>query len=343
MGQRWSAGKGRVVAAVVVVGVAAAALGVVRFGPVPLRAQQPEDPALLRELVERLLSPPVPLPTGEVPRVRLLPGALPPELTFDLPMPPGGRLIGSAVRPAFEKDPRAPSGVNVEVVMDAPGTPADVMAFYQSALAERGWSAPPFARGPGGGGFQPTATPASAAFCQGESGPWLSMNVFPRETGPSDVRVSVNTGSPGPCSGPRVPPGVHLGPPPGFELLPPLFAPRAVRLYGSGIMSGPGGPEGPGRWFSDATAETDMPVADLEAHFARQLEAAGWTRLGGRMDGPLTWSTWAVPGEGDWQGFLYVLEGPGPNRRSLHVEVASASAQEGPFPRAVPVPAVPGR
>jgi hypothetical protein len=109
--------------------------------------------------------------------------------------------------------------------------------------------------------------------------------------------------------------------PPGMELIPPLYAPEGVTLQASGMGGGPFG-----RWTSEATAVTQLGTSELEAHFAAQLRAAGWTRFAGRADGPLAWSTWQVPGAGGWQGFLFALEAPGEKRRSLHVRVESAGA-----------------
>jgi hypothetical protein len=48
-------------------------------------------------------------------------------------------------------------------------------------------------------------------------------------------------------------------------------------------------------------------VADLEAYFASQLVEAGWTRVSGRTDDVVGWSSWLVPSEGEWRGLLVVL------------------------------------
>ena len=298
----------------------------------------PDDPALLRELVERLLSPPFPPLPDDTPRLQLLPGALPPNLPLEVPRPPGSRLIGSVLRPSFGPGQFGPGpviGMGAEIVLDVPGAAPEVFALYERELGEQGWTAPPFTRGGRPGGFQPTQQPFGAPLCKGEQGPFVSLTVFPRTNAPSDVRIRVEAaGGPGPCggpfpSGPRPPEG-----PPGFDRIPLLTPPAGVVLQTSGF----GG--GPGRFSSDALAETAMSVAELEAHYAQQLTAAGWTRRDGGVDGPLAWSFWTVPGEGDFQGFLYVLEGPGANRRSLHVEAASATLAGGPGgPVAIAVPA----
>jgi hypothetical protein len=69
--------------------------------------------------------------------------------------------------------------------------------------------------------------------------------------------------------------------------------------------------------------ETAKAVSELEAHFASQLEKAGWKKRDGGATGPLAWSSWALPGKGEWYGYLFVVEAPGENRRSLWVRIES--------------------
>lgn len=292
-------------------------------------AQQVDGGSGLEELAERLLAPPYPGPDGQVQTVQLLAGRLPADLPLQLPTPPNGRLLGSAVRGSGGRT------AGTDVVLDAAGTATEVLDFYQSELARQGWTAAP--TGPGGprGGFQPASMPVTSMFCRGQSGPWLSMTVVPKAGGLHDVRMHLETVHPGPCAQPPglVPPGI----PPGSDLLPPLHAPTGVNVQ----IQGMGG--GPNRWSSEASAETGRSAAELEAHFAPQLQAAGWVRQAGQAQAPLAWSTWRVPGEGDWHGFLFVLESAGQDRRSLHVHVESATASFQPYPAppAMPVPALP--
>lgn len=335
---RRRAGSGRALVTIMLAAVLAAAVSG-RTGPPTVRAQPAEDPALLRELVARLLSPPFPGSAGEGARVQLFPGALPPDLPLDLPTPPGGRLIGSVVRPSFTKGPPGPAqGQSITILLDAPGRPREVLSFFGQALEAQGWTDAPHYRP--GGGFVPTSVPQQALYCQGENGPFLSALVLPGSAEMNDVRLTLETGGAGPCGAPLGPPGVRPGPPPGADLIPALSPPPGVRLLSTGgsgggfaSVSAPPGPGGDqlGFWSSNAIAETEMSVADLEAAFAAQLADAGWTRVDGGAQGPLAWSTWLAPGDEEWHGFLSVIDGPGPNRRSLHVDVASAQPVQFPF------------
>ncbi len=105
-----------------------------------------------------------------------------------------------------------------------------------------------------------------------------------------------------------------------MDRLPALYPPRGVAVTATGITGG-----GPNRWSSGATAEPDLSPMDLEAYFAAQLKAAGWTRLGGLAQGVLARSIWSVPGDGNWQGLLHVAEVPGQKPRWLHVRVEGGS------------------
>ncbi len=113
------------------------------------------------------------------------------------------------------------------------------------------------------------------------------------------------------------------GRPEGWERLPPLAPPAGVPLRGGG------GGGGSGSWHSEATVETDLPVPDLEVHFLRQLEAAGGTRLAGTADDVAAWSSWRLPGEGDWGGILLVLAAFKPAERFLYVRIAAGDAGDG--------------
>ena len=266
--------------------------------------QADDDPALLRELAERVISPPFPDPSGQMHPVTLLPGALPDDLPLRVPMPPGSRLIGSVVH-------SQPGGRQVDIVLDVPGSAADALAFAALALADQGFARPQIDRGfrPG---FQPTLQPSVGIFCAGPTGPWLNVNVFPKQDGPADMRYTLNTGFPGPCGG--APPPPFPGPSVLLGRLPALYAPQGVQVP-EGSVSG-----GPGIAATDVVALTGLAAVDLETAFEQQLTAAGWTRLDSGASGPLAWSSWALP-DGSTQGFLSVTAVPGTNQRALHLQV----------------------
>jgi len=294
-------------------------LGIVAGAAVPLQlasgavqAQQQSDPATLRDLAQRLLAPPVFGPNGQPQTVELFVGQLPSDFPLALPTPPNGRLVGSDAHRAGTQP------ISWAVVFDAPGAPGDVNTFYQQQLPGLGWTPAPSHPGAQRGGFQPTLNTIPLIFCQSSSGPSLTVTATVRPNLPTDVRVSVSA-SAGPCaSSPGSP-----GQPPGADRLPALTAPAGVQVQ---TTSGGGGPN---RFTSDATAITDQSVTTLEAHFAQQVQAAGWTRVAGGANGPVAWSTWTVPGDGGYEGFLYAMEAPGQNRKDLHVQVESAASQAG--------------
>jgi hypothetical protein len=110
--------------------------------------------------------------------------------------------------------------------------------------------------------------------------------------------------------------------PPGWDVLPELRPPPGVKLQPQGSFGGGGS------WTSEARAQTEMPVRDLEAHFAKQLAAAGWRRIGGTADETTGWSSWEVPKPGNRRGFLLILS-PFPGWRSLLVRAETLRGRAG--------------
>lgn len=272
---------------------------------------QSADPA--QELASRLL---LPMHYGQQDNAKyelqLFPAALPPDPKIDLPMPAGSRLIGSALRL------RNGAAASLDAVLDVPASTTDVAGLFERELTKAGWSLAPN-RGPmgQGGGFVPAVVSANRMFCKGEKPPWYSVTVWAPPNAPFDVRAHIDfihpaTGTGNMWSGPCSP---QSAPQPGGGLnkLPTLRAPDGVLLGG-----GMGGSSGNDRQTSEANATTKLTASDLETAFGQQLAAAGWTRLARGADGPVAWSTWKLPGDGDWRGTLFINE-TGAERRSLLV------------------------
>lgn len=277
----------------------------------PGTAPQGGDP--LAELAGRLLLPSY---YGQQDNAKyelqLFPAALPPDPKIDLPLPAGARLIGSSLRL------RNGTPAALDAVLDVPSSTTDVAGLFERELTKLGWSQAPN-RGPSNqGGFMPAITGSSRMFCKGENPPWYSISVFTPPSAPIDVRAHVDfihpaigTGNTyvGPCSTQNQPPmgGMYM------NRLPALRPPDGVLLRGGMGSSG-----GNDRQTSEANATTKLSASDLETAFAQQLAAAGWTRVARGADGPVAWSTWKLPGDGDWRGVLFINE-TAADRRSLMV------------------------
>jgi hypothetical protein len=76
-----------------------------------------------------------------------------------------------------------------------------------------------------------------------------------------------------------------------------------------------------------------MAPIELEAYFAKQLEAAGWGRVGGSADDFFAWSSWLVPSvppAPEWRGLLFVLAAfAGWRKLSLQAELLRVSGPRG--------------
>jgi hypothetical protein len=299
-----------------VIAAAGAIVAYDRFGPSAQRAASqgtaPQSGDPLTELAGRLL-----LPTYYAQQdnakyeLQLFPAALPPDPKIDLPQPAGARLVGSSLRL------RNGAPASLDAVLDVPASTTDVAGLFESELTKLGWSPAPNRGQPSGGGFMPSGMTMSRMYCKGANPPWYSVNVFQLPPAPFDVRVHIDFVNPmkdagssyvGPCSAPQQ---MQMGG--GLNKLPALRAPDGVVLRGG--MSGGGGND---RQSSDASATSKLSVADIASAFEQQLIAGGWTRLARNADGPVAWSTWKLPGDGDWRGLLIVNE-TGVDKRSLSV------------------------
>ena len=261
------------------------------------------------ELASRLLLPPYLSQDGATYELRMYAGTLPPDPKIDLPQPAGTRLVGATLRL------RNNVPASLDAVMDVPASAGDVPAFFERELAKLGWSQAPSRGGSQPGGFVSAPIGTSRTFCKGEAPPWYSVSVFTPTGAPLDVRAHIDLINPNPFPGAFGPCSQQPGPQPmnGLNKLPLLRAPAGV------VMRGSGGGGGNDRQSSEATATTKTSAADLETVFAQQLVAAGWSRVAGGASGPIAWSTWKLPGDGDWRGLLLINELSG-EMRSLMLQ-----------------------
>lgn len=263
----------------------------------------------LQELAQRLLSHPHPEgPTS----IQILLQRLPDEWAA-VPAPPGSRLLGSALHS------RRSRPTLIEAVYDADGDSRAVLARYEPELTKGGWSV---FQGWGGGmhgGFMPGGmTGAGQWYRQGEAGPVLMVATIDRQGMATDLRLRLDWEMIRHL--PEMRP--HTGPE-GAERMPPLHPPPGIPLHGGG------GGGGGGTWHSEATVETDQPVAEVESHFARQLEDAGWIRVAGSADDVAAWSSWNLPGAGEWRGILLVLAAFRSDERFLYVRISAGNPDDG--------------
>jgi hypothetical protein len=261
----------------------------------------------LEELCARLLGRPH--PDGPT-KVDLFARRLPESIVADIPISPDWRVVGSALysrrgRPTL-----------MEAVIDAPNSFVELVAPFQTALSATGWTVLE-PTGPMHGGFVSADSGEIRAFRRAGQGPVLSIRGFRREDATTDVRLRLDWDARAYVGG-----TLHV-PPDGAARLPSLTAPGGARLH---RQHGGGGS---GNWTSESTIQTDLSVGEIEAHFAGQLARAGWRRVRGSVDDAVGWSSWQLPGDGQWQGLLLVLAAFGPGERSLTLRIEQSEPSEG--------------
>ena len=279
--------------------------------PLPVGSQQTgEDPALLRELAERLLSANGP---SEDVAIRLFTGTLPPDLDYPVPLPTGGRLLGSLQRRVPFSAFGASSQTSTEVIADAPGTFSAVAEFIDGAMRESGFTVPIQPGTPvSPGGFQTSPQQENRIYCApaGERAIGVSFS----QRAPATVGLRFTTfPNGGLCSPPA------RGPfPPGFQPLPTLTLPTGVRLL-SAYMGG-----APYAQTSAAIVESELTPAQVAAATESQLIDAGWILEGSGGDAGFAWARLSIPGDQPRIGLLTVQAGPLPNQRSLTVSATGS-------------------
>jgi hypothetical protein len=259
---------------------------------------QPTELELLRRLMTKSRSTPV--------ECELVVGGLPPALADEVPLPSGARLVGSMVI--------GYQGLlaDLQVVLDATGNPTEVVDAFERELRERGWG--PFEGQPGlmHGGFLPGPIGEARMLQRGGQGPVLRVSAWAVDGALTDLRLWLDWQMPRQFEDRS---RHHLMGMAGPTRMPRLHPPEGVALETQGSSGGGG------RWNSEARVDTDLTVAELEAHFASQLVEAGWTRISGRADDVVGWSSWNLPGEDEWRGLLLVLAAFRANERSLTLRI----------------------
>ena len=253
----------------------------------------------LRELALRLLAPPF---DSEAQSPQLLAGRLPSSLPFDLPLPQSSQIVGSFVR----------NTEKTQIMFDTDLAPDEVVAFYVEQL--QGWSEPDFQRDPrheGGFVHSNARSTLYTTLCKGRHGPALGISTFrdPDKGKKTEVRLHLDTSTRySPCGQSSIvfrEVGAHI---------PSLEAPED----GSQHNRGGGGGSDSESASTSATLqlESDIALEFLVAHYARQLEQAGWQRTGEGSSEPMGWHTWEFHDKENerWLGVFSILQVPGMER-----------------------------
>jgi hypothetical protein len=276
--------------------------------PIPESIPETTDNNSYTELlrfVERLMSYSW-APFGET---TILPGELPSDLPVEVPIPKDAEIIGSSVHPDIKYK-------HVEIILDVPEEPNEVIEFYRNSLEKAGWNEKEGFYLPEGGFAPIPSMPESATFCRYErEGPSLTITAYtPDGEKPADVRLHLDTDPKtaicrerfGPQGTDRI-----------EEIIPLLKPPEGAIQRGGG--SGGGGDQ----WESDATLETELSVREIGTHYRNQLMAAGWELKEEGSNGSIAWSSWSFTDEfaDHWSGILLVSELGQENLRFVYLMV----------------------
>ena len=230
-------------------------LALVLLSPLALAAQQSSD-TNPKELVTMLLRGP---------------GSYPGE-NFDIKIgaPPGfpQDLLPKGVTPAVSTT----SERQVTVVAEAPQLAMDGLGSYERELAAAGWINP---ASMSLRGLVSSSTVPAMSVCRGDQ--YATVSFAERKAGGLYVRASLT-------SDPRR--GNCVATPRPISFFADIDLPQMLPPSGAPSM-GAGSSAGPDYHHQQVRIETAMPASDVVAHYARQLEKAGWKRDARISDGDL--------------------------------------------------------
>lgn len=308
-----------------------------------------QNTAALRELAARLLAPPYrsDVPSAEAEKPELFVGRLPAGMPVEIPNPEEANIVGGAVH----RPPRG--GTFYEVVLDTPLSAERFRQVYRRQLLDAGWNEaddyPPRS------GFAPHGQPLlfrlarrlprlrrrlrldrneiPPIFRLGARDPKLLVAASDRKAAPTDVRLRLVMKQRDFWAHHDI----------AWKIVPTLFPPRDARglpemghanilhpPVGARRMSGGDSDREPDGSYSHAMLQTNADLASLSAHYADQLQEAGWTKTDEGGSGPQTWSAWITRDEKDrpWTGTFtaLALSGP-PNRYLLQIHAGRTPAE----------------
>jgi len=245
------------------------------------------DEESLREFIGRALTSPY---TGKEGGMRIMIGLIPEDLPFELPIPESSRVIGSIGR----GDP-----TEIEIILDIPLNPEEVINFYHEALIEEGWEVPP--EQAYNAGFVSAPWP-SQTLCYNDDEVVLHMSAVEIPDEPTDVRIHIQS----PSQYSECNPGYMRGMDESYGLIPTLKSPPGTLFLSRG--SGGGQDEA----SFTATLITDLATEDLANHYGVQLSEASWTPGERGTSEQVSWSSWTIKDKDDdeWGGVLIILESP---------------------------------
>jgi len=256
---------------------------VLAMGTAPLAGQVSEE-AQLREMIEVYVRGEVLL--GRIPDGSPLAGAIPSD----------ARIIGSVER--------ALGGANTTVLLGMSGGEAAVVQRLRGALTEAGWTSLE-RQLPERGGFTMVHMGSQYSVFCGEDG---HVMLTTSEGQPGEVRVQLThtrAGEGSPCELPRADRAMD-------SPLPALSGPQGSRMHGGGMSS-----SGNRHFSSSASFDTTLPVSELTAHFAAQIESQGWRQTSTQGDGDVAVRTFSRTDERARRlhGTLLIVAPPGSTTR----------------------------
>lgn len=258
--------------------------------PIPASSVEQQLALALRLLAQR---------PGMNSDVRLTAGNLPADFPLELPLPDGARLVGAMTQTFSRTGPGDRILPITTILVDAPLTGEQCALFYAERLEAAGWEREYFPFGHGGFVHTQPGNISILRFTATTTDYTLTLTVG-KGSSEQETSLSIVAQRETQAANER---RRERMPHDSSNLIPPLLPPPGASQQGGG---GGGGSD---HREQHAHVETSLDIAELIAHYDKQLGRAGWRRNDGGVSGPVGWSYWAFDGhEGaPWRGLLLAL------------------------------------
>lgn len=241
----------------------------------------------LRRFLKRWLAPSYP---GGPTKITAVIGALPPELSFDLPTLEDPTVIGTLVR----QDERP----STQIILDTEMPQDEVIETLSETLQAQGFQAP--AQREPTTVFQSTSPRDFTELCSPDDELAVTFTAFEVTDDTTQVRINIVADEEhGPCGEAKTTEPARFS-----DRLPTLSPPEDTTVRSSGSSRGSN--------FTEAEAEliSDLSVDELAEHYQDQLANAGWDMTDASQTDVTAWSAWSFTDDedNDWTATFYLVQ-----------------------------------